>query len=155
VRSLLHRLYAPVVSRITVPAERSAVFDVVSDPDTYPSWLVGAERMRSVDAEFPRPGSSFEHSVGAGPVTIDDSSESVGVQADARLVLLVHAGPFHARVEFDLEDGAAGETEIRLSERPVGVFAPLTPLLRGSLQSRNSLSLAKLRELIVARQAAS
>src|SRR4051794_28932406 len=101
-RSLLQRLYAPVVSRITVPADRRAVFAVLSDPDTYPSWLVGAEQMRSVDDEFPRAGTSFEHSVGGGPVTVDDRSESIAVQTDTCLVLRVHAGPFHARVEFEL-----------------------------------------------------
>ena len=150
-RSPLEYLYAPVVSRITVAAARSTVFDVVSDPHTYPEWLVGTERMRSVDTEFPRPGATFDHSVGAGPATIDDSSESVAVQANARLVLRVHAGPFHARVEFDLTDDGAGNTEIRLSEQPIGWFAPLRPLLRPSLQARNSRSLTRLRDLIDAR----
>lgn len=149
-RSFLRRLYSPVVSRVRVPADRSEVFDVVSDPGTYPAWLVGAEKMRDVDDDFPRPGSTFEHSVGAGPITIDDESESMAVEPDSKLVLRVHAGPFHAIVELDLTDGPDHGTDVCLSERPVGWFAPLTPLLRPTLQARNSASLAKLRDLVAA-----
>ena len=36
-----------------LPAPPQEVFDVISDPDTYPSWLVGAKRIRHVDPDFP------------------------------------------------------------------------------------------------------
>ena len=62
------------------PIER--VFEVVSDPRTYPDWLVGAQEIRSVDEDWPQPGSRFHHRVGlVGPLTIPDSTSSVEVEA--------------------------------------------------------------------------
>ena len=150
-RSLLRRLYSPVESHICVPAGRDKVFDVLADPDTYPSWLVGAHHMRHVDADFPREGSTFDHSVGAGPLTVDDRSESVGLREDERLALVVHVGPFHARVDFELDEQPDGQTQVTFRERPVGAFAPLTPVLRHSLQVRNATSLHRLRDVVVGR----
>ncbi len=151
---LLEQVFAPSVSRIIVPVDRATVFSVLADPETYPVWLIGAERVRRVDAGFPRPGTAFDHSVGIGPLALDDRSESVERTGDRRLELRVHAGPFHAHVLFELEDRPYGATEVLLQERPTGPFELLTPVLRPALQARNALSLVKLRDLAVAREAA-
>ena len=145
--SLLHKLYGPVVVEDRLPAPPDEVYDVLSDPETYPDWLVGAERIRSVDPDFPRPGSEFEHSVGpTEPVTVDDRTESIDAEPNRHLALQVHAGPFHARVDFELEPAGAGTTRICFSEQPTGPVAVLTPFLRPSLRSRNKLSLEHLKE---------
>ena len=145
--SLLHKLYGPVVVEDRVSAPPEEVYGVVADPETYPDWLVGAERIRSVDPDFPRPGAAFEHSVGpTDPVTIDDRSESIAAEPDRHLALQVHAGPFHARVDFELEPAGAAATTIRFSEQPTGAVAVLTPLLRASLRHRNELSLRQLKD---------
>jgi uncharacterized protein YndB with AHSA1/START domain len=146
----LRRLWDPVEVRRTIPASRDRVYELLADPETYPKWLVGADHMRAVDPDFPRPGSSFHHSVGKEPVTVDDRTDSLEAEPDRHLALLVHAGPFHARVDFELVTRGTDQTEVRFTEVPVGPFAAVTPLLRPSLHARNVVSLQKLCDLAVA-----
>lgn len=146
---LIERLYEPVTAQAWIPAPPSAVYDVLADPETYPDWLMGADHMRGVDEEFPKPGSRFQHSVGpGGPLTVDDETESLEADVDHHLALLVHVGLFHARVDFDLRRDTDGGTTVSFSERPVGLAAPLLPFLRPVLKGRNAASLVKLRELV-------
>ncbi len=57
-KNVLERLLSPVEVRVTVPAAPEAVFAVLSDPETYPEWLAGAQHIRQVDDRFPRRGRS-------------------------------------------------------------------------------------------------
>lgn len=148
-RALVDTWWGPVVVRDRLGASPEAVYAVLADPDTYPDWLVGAARMRAADPAFPAPGAEFHHSVGpAKGLTVDDTSESLGAEPDRHLALLVHAGPFHARVDFHLEPAGNGGTEISFSEQPVGPLAVLTPILRPTLAGRNKLSLEQLKKLV-------
>jgi hypothetical protein len=74
---VLDRLFSPVEARTTVALPRDAAFRTIADPRTYPTWLVGAQRIRRVDPTFPAPAAEFEHSVGPSEgATIDDASTS-------------------------------------------------------------------------------
>lgn len=50
------------------------VFDVLADAWVFPTWVVGATRMRAVDAEWPAVGSELHHSFGVWPVVVDDKT---------------------------------------------------------------------------------
>ncbi len=50
------------------------VFAVLTDSWSYASWVVGASRIRDVEAGWPEPGNSIHHSVGAWPLLIDDAT---------------------------------------------------------------------------------
>ena len=63
---------------VEIDAPPAAVFAVLVDPRTYPRWLIGAHEIRSIDADWPQPGSHFHHRVGVGPFTIPDSSKVLG-----------------------------------------------------------------------------
>jgi hypothetical protein len=52
----------------------AAVFRVIGNGWLYPSWVVGASRMRQVDPEWPAVGSQLHHSFGTWPLLIDDVS---------------------------------------------------------------------------------
>ena len=144
--NVLERLRSPAEVRITVPAPPEAVFAVLSDPTTYPEWLVGAQRIREVDHDFPSEGSSFDHEVGPGSaVTVSDSSEVRASDEPSRLELEVHAGPFQGVVEFDLERIADG-TLVTFREHVTGSLAAAMPVLRGPIFLRNRMSLDKLRQ---------
>ena len=56
-KDMLERLRSPAEVRVVVPAPPAAVFAVLSDPETYPEWLAGAQRIRRVDDDFPDAGS--------------------------------------------------------------------------------------------------
>lgn len=143
----LLRLYAPSVTEATFRAPVGDVYAVLADPATYPDWLVGADHMRSVDDAFPEPGAEFQHTVGAGPVKVDDRTESLANEENRRILLRVHVGIFQAEVEFRLVPDGAG-TAVRFTERPTGLVGLLTPLLRPTLRARNAASLHRLRDLL-------
>jgi uncharacterized protein YndB with AHSA1/START domain len=137
------------VTRYAVaPIER--VFEVVSDPRTYPDWLVGAQEIRSVDDGWPQAGTRFHHRVGlVGPLTVADSSEVLEVDPPTLLVLEVRARPFgRPRAEFRLADAGNDRTRITLSETPIGALAPLSPVLDRTIEPRNRASLNALVALL-------
>jgi uncharacterized protein YndB with AHSA1/START domain len=137
-------LRSSVEARTEVAASPAEVWAVISDPTTYPDWLVGAQRIRGVDPAFPQPGSEFQHSVGATKgTTVDDRTEATEADPPHRLGLEVHAGPFTADVELLVLPSPDG-SEIRFSERPKGPWRLLTPVLRPVLHARNAESLRRL-----------
>jgi uncharacterized protein YndB with AHSA1/START domain len=136
---------AEVVRYVRLPIDE--VFAAVSDPRTYPHWLVGAKAIRSVDEGWPAAGTCFHHRVGlVGPLTLADSTEVLEVEAPHRLVLDARARPFgRARVAFDLasepsDDGTA-VTRISIDEVPAGALHPLTPVIDPLTAGRNRASL--------------
>lgn len=143
----LRKLWSPVEVRAEIAAPPRQVFAVLAEPRTYPRWLVGAKKIRSVDRDFPDEDAEFDHTVGAGPLTIDDSTEVLEVHEPDRLKLRVHVGPLDGDVEL-LVLPSPGGTEVRFRERPVGIPAAVTPLLRPTLQARNGESLRRLRHLV-------
>src|SRR5215470_8753606 len=76
-----------------IPASPADVYAVLIDPNSYPSWLIGASEIRDVDATWPAPGSRFHHRVGVGPFTIADSTEILASRPCERLQLAVRARP--------------------------------------------------------------
>lgn len=148
----IRKLWSPVEVRTEIEAPPAEVFAVLAEPTTYPDWLVGAKQIRDVDDRFPEAATEFHHTVGAGPVSVDDSTEVLEVHEPERLVLRVHAGPLHGVVELLVLPSPKG-TEVRFRERPIGPLALTTPALRPTLQGRNAESLRRLRELVEERGA--
>jgi len=145
-KNLLERLLSPAEVRVLVPASPEAVFAVLSDPETYPEWLAGAQHIRHVDDDFPAPGARFDHEVGPSEATtIADDSKAVAVDPQERLELEVHAGPVKALVEFELERTAEG-TLLTFRESTTGLLGYAMPLLRGPIFVRNKGSLDRLRQ---------
>jgi uncharacterized protein YndB with AHSA1/START domain len=144
--ALLRRLLSPAEARVTIPAAPEDVFAVLRDPKTYPEWLAGAQHVRRVDGEFPKPGAAFEHEVGpTEAVTVMDQSESLINDPPNRLQLAVHAGPVDGIVDFQLARTSAG-TEVTLRESAVGRLGFAMPLLRMPLHVRNKASLERLKQ---------
>ena len=50
------------------------VFEVLGDGWLYPSWVVGASRMREVDETWPMAGAELHHSFGVWPALINDKT---------------------------------------------------------------------------------
>lgn len=140
--------FSPVEVRQRVDAPRDKVFNLLADPTTYPDWLVGAQRIRSVDDTFPEPGSKFDHSVGPSEqATVDDDTAVIEAHGHRKLVLEVHVGPLSGEVEFDLRKRGDDATEIVMRERPIGAAVMLTPLLRPALALRNRQSMRQFAEI--------
>lgn len=128
------------------------MWEVLADPRSYPDWLVGAQVIRSVDADFPAPGSDFHHAVGASDeVSLPDKTTAVDVDPGKSLELKVRARPFfEGMVTFRLVPVKAG-TELVLDEKPTGLLRFAAPVLRPLILARNARSLDRLRDLVESR----
>lgn len=128
-------------------APPAAVFAVLADGERYADWVVGAKKIRSVDAHWPTPGAELRHKVGAGPLAIRDRSTVQAVDPGRSITLKVRARPAGvARVHIELEPAADGGTEIRMEESPIeGVAKTIdNPFQRLLLRGRNVEALRRL-----------
>ncbi len=139
-------------NRVTVEVPPERVWSVLADASKYPGWVVGAKEIRAVDGDWPEPGSRFHHSVGVGPLTLQDNTKSIEADAPHRLVLEARARPLgKARIELDLRP-VEGGTEIVMHE--VVSSPPVMSLLNFCFDpltyTRNAESLRRLSELAIA-----
>jgi len=138
------------VTQKSMSHPRDVVFAALATPATYPLWLVGCKDIRAVDEGWPAPGTRFHHRVGlVGRLTIADSTKVLDVDAPARLALEVRARPFgRGRVIFTLQATSEGGTLLTIDEVPIGLLAPLRPLLDPVTAHRNEKSLADLADFL-------
>ena len=64
-----------------------AVFAVLADGWIFPTWVVGASRMRDVDDAWPAVGSKLQHSFGVWPLVIDDETTVLEYDPPRRMVI--------------------------------------------------------------------
>jgi len=87
-----------------VSATPEQVWSVLADGWLYALFVVGAARMRDVDAGWPAVGTRLHHSVGTWPLLIDDTTEVLEVEENKRILLLARGWPAgQAHVEITLE----------------------------------------------------
>ena len=122
------------------------VFAVIADGWLFPSWVVGASRMREVDDAWPAPGAELHHSFGVWPAVIDDTTVSIEWEPPHRVVMKARGWPIgEALVRLDVKP-RGDETVVRIQEEAVagpGRLIP-TPLLDLGLHVRNAETLHRL-----------
>ncbi|GAA3216029.1 SRPBCC family protein [Microbacterium terregens] len=122
------------------------VFEVLGDGWLFPSWVVGASRMREVDASWPRVGSRLHHSFGVWPLLINDATLVEEYDPPRRMVMRARGWPIgEARVTLDIKQRGES-TVVRIQEEAVagpGRFVP-APLLDLGLHWRNEETLHRL-----------
>lgn len=138
---------------IHIEAPPQAVYDILADADRYPDWVMGAKRIRRTDPEWPKPGATFAHALGAGPLEVKDTTTVVEAEEPRRIVLRARARPIGiAHVELNLtpEDGG---TRVEMIERPVEprILRHVGPLVAPLIFPRNAESLRRLKKLAEAR----
>ena len=139
-----------VVVEKSMPAPADKVFEVISEPTTYPQWLTGAKHIRRVDNDFPRPASEFEHEVGAGPLTVKDTTEVEEVRPNHMLELVARARPFLvARVKFDVYAESVHSSRLRISETPIGFYRFFSFAINPLIKARNTRSINRLADYLV------
>ena len=123
-----HEVSRPRVSRsVAAPAE--AVWAVLSDGWQYATWVVGASRVRSVDPDWPQPGSRLHHSVGMWPALISDSTSAQEAEEPRHLVLTARGWPLgEARVELDVVPDGPATCTVSIAEDASSGPGRLVPL---------------------------
>jgi hypothetical protein len=132
--------------RRRINASPDAVFGVIGDGWTYPSWVVGAVRIRAVDDAFPAPGTRLHHSVGAWPLMIEDHTEVTTCDPGKRLILHARAWPAGAAVvDVELEPDGDGTIVVMREDVVAGPGRLVPGRLRAvGLVVRNTETLRRL-----------
>jgi hypothetical protein len=135
-----------VETRRRIDAGPDDVFAVLSDGWTYPTWVVGAVRMRAVGAGYPAPGTRLHHSVGIWPLMIEDHTEVTRCDPGKRLVLLARAWPTgEAVIDFALERDGDGTLVIMREDVVAGPGRLVPkPVRAAGLAVRNAETLRRL-----------
>lgn len=122
------------------------VFAVIADGWLFPTWVVGASRMRDVGAEWPAVGSQLQHSFGVWPALIDDETTMLEWDPPRRAVMQPKGWPLgEARVEVDVKPRRNG-CVVRIVEYAVkgpGALVP-DPAMDIVLHLRNVETLRRL-----------
>ena len=138
---------------VHIDARPEEVFAFFADGSTYSDWVVGAKEVRRVEGEWPAVGSSFHHSVGAGPVKLKDRTEVLELDEPERLLLDARAYPLgRAKVELVIEPDGSG-TRVVMGERLANVPGFVNWAIDPLIHLRNIESLRRLRSAIEARAA--
>lgn len=140
---------------IDIDRPRREVWEGLVDAESYPKWLIGAQK---VDAppEWPNPGASFSHRIGAGPLRIPGSTTSRDLVEPTRFRLTAGMGPLgQADVTFELEELSPDRTRVRMSERPDDGIVRASdrlahPVVDRMIDLRNTASLKRLRDHLAA-----
>ncbi|MFE5410468.1 SRPBCC family protein [Microbacterium sp. NPDC056569] len=122
------------------------VFEVLGDGWLYPSWVVGASRMREVDETWPMAGAELHHSFGVWPALINDKTVVEQFVTGTMMVMRARGWPIgEARVTIDVKP-RGDECVVRIQEEAVagpGRFVP-TALMDIALHWRNDETLHRL-----------
>jgi uncharacterized protein YndB with AHSA1/START domain len=135
-----------VTIRRAIDATAEAVWKVLADGWLYPSWVVGASRMRDVDPAWPEVGAQLHHSVGSWPLLLDDTTTVLACIPHRELVLRARAWPMgEAEITLRLAD-RDGACEVVMAEEAVSGPGRLLPpsVLAAVLTPRNGESLRRL-----------
>jgi len=123
-----------------------AVFAVLADGWVFPTWVVGASRMRDVDANWPQAGSTLHHSFGVWPALINDETVVKLWDPPRRMVIQPHGWPVgEAEVVIDVKPRGAG-CVVRIQEHAIkgpGTLVP-APIMDLGLHIRNVETLRRL-----------
>ena len=130
----------------TMACRPEDIFAVLADGWSFPTWVVGAARIRDVDDHWPAAGSRIHHSVGAWPFLLDDNTEVEDIDPPQRLQLRVRAWPTgEGRVIITCRPDPLG-TEVTMEEMAVSGPAQAIPkpLQDALLGPRNAEALKRL-----------
>jgi hypothetical protein len=128
-------------------ADPDAVWRVLADGWLYPTWVVGASRMRHVEPGWPAVGTKLHHSIGAWPALIDDTTSVVAAEPGHVLELRGRGWPLgEVEIRVELEPRPGGGTTLVMAEDVVsGPSRALPqPLRAAMIAPRTKEALARL-----------
>jgi short-subunit dehydrogenase len=100
-----------------VAAPSQAVWDVLADGWSYATWVVGAARVRDVDAAWPAQGTKIHHSFGLWPALLNDTTTVESSTEPSSLVLTARGWPVgEARVAISITPRGEHGCTVRIEE---------------------------------------
>jgi hypothetical protein len=123
------------------------VFAVLSTGWLYPSWVVGASRMRKVEPAWPAVSASIHHSVGVWPLLINDTTTILEWDPPAHVLFKARGWPAgSAHVALDVRRVERGCTVTMTEDAVEGPGRRLVPerVRSAAIVPRNKESLLRL-----------
>lgn len=119
------------VLNVLIDRDPKQVWEVLADGRAYAEWVVGTQRIREVDPNWPAEGSRLHYTVGAGRFTAEDITTVRLVETQRRLELEANAGWMgSARVSISLLPWGQDRTLVIIDEHPLtGVGARMHTVL--------------------------
>lgn len=118
-----------------LPATPARLFELLEDPRSLRTLVVGARRIRRFDPRWPEVGSTLHHTIGWGPLVVRDTTEVLDCVPGRRLVLQARIRWFGTFVvSFDLAPGLAGGTRLAIEEEPREGLVSL-PVVRQAVEA--------------------
>ena len=71
----------------SIPVSPRKIWEVLADPRQYGYVVVGSKHIRGWDDDWPVKGAKFHHTVGVGPLSVNDSTWVVESDAPRQLEL--------------------------------------------------------------------
>jgi hypothetical protein len=127
-------------------ASAADVWNVIADGWLYSGWVVGASRIRDVDAVWPAKDAVLHHSVGAWPFLINDKTVVTASNPGKSIELMARGWPLgEAKVVITIEGQGMG-CKVSLAEDVVkGPGAAVPKIIRDRLIAvRNGETLKRL-----------
>ena len=122
------------------------VFAVLSNGWLYPTWVVGASRMRDVEAAWPAVDAKIHHSFGVWPLLIDDTTSILEWDPPRHAKLKARgwpAGSAHVVLDVEPEPGGCRVTITEDAVEGPGVLIP-KPVRAAAILWRNKETLQRL-----------
>jgi Polyketide cyclase / dehydrase and lipid transport len=129
-----------------VEATPEQIWGVLEDGWSYPSWVVGASRMRAVGDDWPAKGSKLHHSAGIWPAVVNDDTTVLESEPPRLLRLQAKGWPAgEATVELRIEPAGNGSkvTIVEDATRGPGHYIPMA-MRQPLIALRNTETLRRL-----------
>ncbi len=122
------------------------VFAVLSNGWLYPTWVVGASRMRDVEVAWPAVNAKIHHSFGVWPLLIDDTTSILEWDPPRHAKLKARgwpAGSAHVVLDVEPEPGGCRVTITEDAVEGPGTLIP-KPVRDAAILYRNKETLQRL-----------
>jgi hypothetical protein len=129
-----------------IEATPDQVFAVLADGWLFPSWVVGASRIRDVEEAWPAIDSKIHHSFGVWPAVIDDTTSVVEWNRPFKAEFIARGWPLgEADVIIEVQDRSGG-CFVTMTEYAVSGPGTLVPgfVMKLLLDVRNREALQRL-----------
>ena len=136
-----------------ISATPEQVWSVLADGWLYALFVVGAARIRDVDAGWPAVGTRLHHSFGTWPLLINDTTEVLAAEENRRILLLARGWPAgQAHVEISLEPRGTDTVVTIVEQATAGPGALIPKVVQDpQLHVRNIETLRRLAFLVEGR----
>jgi len=129
-------------------APRDAVWAILTDASSYSDWFLNLADIRNISADWPAPGSGFDHKFRWGPIRLPGHTRVLEAQPPGHLTVRMKQGLLALTTIELLLQHAGDSTDLQMRHTRDAIGVPLlNPLLDQVLTANYVTSLSRLERL--------